>query len=487
MATSSHHPPRDAERAAANPPAGGASNRAMLVVLLVSNLLASLNQSMMNVALDAVATSFHVDLALANWVVLTFSIVAGSTIIAAASVLRRLGLHRVMTVGYALSVAGGVLGLLSWDLPSMLAARAMQAITAGLFFPIVSTAILAIAPKGRSATLLSLNSAVIGAGLAFVPLISGLFITYVNLRAVFLVPTVLAVVLLIVGPRVIHDIEPRAACRIDAPSVLLGFAGLTAFIYGVNEVGKAPLPSLALMAAGAGALAAFAVRQHRLEDPLLDLTPLRHGAFTLGEAIAMLGFMGSLYLSLLVPLYLEGTIGCTPFVAGCYLAGPILAYVVATYLGGRIEDAHGIWPLVPVGFALVIAGFLGMEAASARQMTVPVLACAAVVYGGVGLLYAPSKSRDLDAVPPTLTSSASSIHSTLSQITSSFASALFVGVMAADAGQLLAHGATKADAYAAGFAHTLLIELGVAVVAGIASVAFARAMHRRWVAKKAAK
>ncbi len=209
MATSFHHPSRDAARDAASPPAGGASNRAMLVVLLVSNLLASLNQSMMNVALDAVATSFHVDLALANWVVLasnramlvvllvsnllaslnqsmmnvaldavatsfhvdlalanwvvlTFSIVAGSTIIAAASVLRRLGLHRVMTVGYALSVAGGVLGLLSWDLPSMLAARAMQAITAGLFFPIVSTAILAIAPKGRSATLLSLNSAVIG-------------------------------------------------------------------------------------------------------------------------------------------------------------------------------------------------------------------------------------------------------------------------------------------------------------------------------------
>ena len=41
--------------------------RALLALLLVSNLLASINQSMINIALDAVATEFHVELAMANW------------------------------------------------------------------------------------------------------------------------------------------------------------------------------------------------------------------------------------------------------------------------------------------------------------------------------------------------------------------------------------------------------------------------------------
>lgn len=461
-----------------------ASNRAMLIVLLVSNLLASLNQSMMNIALDAVSTTFHVELALANWLVLGFAIVTGSTITTAAAVLKRIGLRKVMTIGYLLSLAGGLLGLFSWNFPSMMAARVLQALTVGLFFPLISAAIIAIAPKGRTATLLSLNSAIIGAGLAFVPLISGLFITYVDLRAVFLVPTVLSAVLLATGPFIIHDIEQRGQRRIDAPSILLSFAGLTAFMSGLNNVGKNPLPSIGLMVAGIVFIALFALRQRHLDEPLLDLTPLKNRTFTVGEIISMLGFTGSLYLSLLVPLYLEGAAGCSAFVAGGYLVAPILAYSAATFLGGRIEDAHGIWPLVPLGFALIVIGMAGLWVASSHLLTPGVLVAAGAAYAGVGLVFAPLKSRDLEAVPAHLTSNASAIHSTLAQVVTSLSSALFVGVMSSDVSLLLAQGASKADAYAAGFSHTLLIELGIAVATGIASIAFARMMHRRRVAAR---
>lgn len=461
-----------------------ASSRVMLVVLLASNLLASLDQSMMNVALDTVAGAFRIELALANWMVLGFAIVAGATITTAASVLARVGLRRVMVAGYALSLAGGLLGFFSWDFPSMLAARLLQAVTAGLFFPVVSAAILAIAPKGKSATLLSLNSAVIGAGLAFAPLLSGMLITYVSLRAAFLLPAVLAAVLLTVGSRTIHDIEPRAFRKIDLLSILLSFAGLTLFIYGVNVLGKDLLSALALMAAGGAVLAAFALWQLRLKEPLLDLRPLRHATFTIGELIALLGFMGSLYMSLLVPLYLEGTAGCTPFVAGCYLVTPIFAYVAATYLGGRIEDARGIWPLVPAGFALLVAGLIVTGLAASRLMTIGVLVGAGAAYAGVGLAYAPLKSYDLEAVPARLISNASAIHSTFSQVVTSFASALFVGVMSSDATRLLAGGASKADAYAAGFSHTLLIELGIAATLLVAAIVFSLVARRRRSARQ---
>lgn len=459
---------------------------ALLIVLLISNLLASINQSMMNIALDAVSTEFHVELAMANWMVLGFTIVAGTVITMAASLLKRYGLRKVMICGYVLSLAGGLLGLFSWDFWSMLAARLIQAFTVGLFFPVISSAITVIAPKGKTATLLSLNSAIIGAGLAFVPLLSGLFITYVNLQAMFIVPVVLSAVLLVAGPFALHNIEDRADQPIDTLSVVLSFAGLGLLVYGLNIVTKDAPIGVAGMAAGAVAVALFVVRQGRIPVPLLNLEPLRHGAFAAGEALSMLSFTGSLYMSLLVPLYLEGTAGRTPFVAGCLLVGPILAYAVATSVGGRIEDRRGIWPLIPVGFALMVAGLLGLEATSSRMMVAGVLVCVTAVYIGVGLAFAPLKSRDLGAVPRDLVSSASSIHSTLTQVISSVASALFVGIMSSDAARLMADGASKADAYAAGFSHTLLIEIGIAAVALVGSVVFARIMHKRWVAKRAA-
>ena len=73
---------------------------------------------------------------MANWMVLGFTIVAGTVITTAASLLKRFGLRKIMLCGYVLSLAGGLLGLFSWDFWSMLAARLVQALTVGLFFPV---------------------------------------------------------------------------------------------------------------------------------------------------------------------------------------------------------------------------------------------------------------------------------------------------------------------------------------------------------------
>ena len=65
-----------------------------MVLMLGSNLLASFSQSLMNIALDQVATDFHVRLSVANWMVLSFTIVAATVITMAASLLKRFGIRR---------------------------------------------------------------------------------------------------------------------------------------------------------------------------------------------------------------------------------------------------------------------------------------------------------------------------------------------------------------------------------------------------------
>ncbi len=227
----------------------------MLALMLGSNLLASFNQSLMNIALDQVATDFHVSLSAANWMVLGFTIVAATTITMAASLLKRYGIRKVMIFGYAASLVGSLLGLFALDFPMMLAARLVQALTVGLFFPVVTSVILTMAPAGKSGTLLAINSGVIGVGLAFAPMLGGLLLTYVGLRALFLIPVVMSVVLIVLGALFLHDIYEREDRRIDLLSVALSFAGLGAVIFGLNEVSRDPLPSAVIMVAGVVVLA----------------------------------------------------------------------------------------------------------------------------------------------------------------------------------------------------------------------------------------
>ena len=193
-------------------PAEMPTGRAMWVMVALmfgSNLLASFNQSLMNIALDQVSADFHVTLSLANWMVLGFTIVAATTITMAASLLKRFGIRKVMMFGYAASLAGSLLGFFAWDLWSMMAGRLIQALTVGLFFPVVTSVILTLAPQGKSGFMLSVNSGVIGIGLAFAPLVAGSLLTYAGLRSLFLIPIVVSIRQLVHGVLLQHDIYER--------------------------------------------------------------------------------------------------------------------------------------------------------------------------------------------------------------------------------------------------------------------------------------
>lgn len=455
----------------------------LLIFIFTCNLLASLDQSLMNIALDAVAEQFHISLAFANWLVLGFTIVAATTITTAASFLKRYGLRKIIMAGLFASLVGSLLGAFAWDFPAMIAARLIQAIICGLFFPTCTTVVLHVSPPNKKATLLAVNSAVIGLGLAFAPLVAGAVLTYAGLRVLFAIPAVISAALMVIAYFAVHDIWPRSHPNIDVLSIILSLLGLGGFILGLNEVSRFPLPSIIAMIFGLLVIGLFVWRQKKLKQPLLNLKPFAHGTFALGETLMMLSYMGSIYISLLIPLYLEGTAGKTPFTVGLLLIVPIFCYAGACVLGGKIEDKHGVWPLIPGGYVLLVLAYLGMEITSSHMLVLPLMMCAAIALIGVGLSFPTLKASDLDSLPPDLMPYGSSIHSTLVQIAGSIGSALFVGIMSADADKLRALGISKAYAYAQGFSHTLWIAIGVLTVALVGSLIFVMITKKEVAAK----
>ena len=215
-----------------------------------------------------------------------------------------------------------------------------------------------------------------------------------------------------------------------------------------------------------------------IPNPLLDLTPLKHLSFASGEVLMMIGYMGSIFMSLLVPLYLEGAAGYTAFITGALVIAPVLCYAVSCIISGKIEDKYGIWPLVPLGFLLLVVGFLVTQVTSANMLIVPMIIALGVSFAGSGLLFPSLKAHDLQLLPQKMEDFGSSIHSTLVQIAGSIGSALFVGIMSADVDKLMADGASKADAYASGFSFSLTIAIGILVVGFIGSIIFSRATRK---------
>lgn len=450
----------------------------MLPVLLACSFTASFGQSMMNVALPELAERFGVTLSIANWVIVGCMVVAATAIMLSAFMLRRLGLRRVFFVGAGALALGSACALLSQDFPMLFASRLVQAVGTGLFFPSVTSVIMTNSPAAVRGTRLALNSGVIAVGLAISPTASGFALTQFGWRAMFVVSLAMSVALLAVGFFRIHGGPSTKRVPIDALSVMLGPLGLAAFLYGLGEVTRDLAPSLAALAVGAVLLALFAWRQFALESPLLDLHPLVHPRFAVGILLVMVGMLTSFSMSILLPLYYEGALGYTAFFAGLLLLGPVLVNAAFTFLGGRVFDRHGAWPLIPAGLVLVLVGQATAFFSAESMIAILIVLSSAAVYAGAGFVVAPSKTAALGTLPPATYSAGASINSTAVQIASAIGSSLFVGVLSADVLRDTAAGAAKASAYAAAFEHTLSIAVVIAAAGLLVAFFYARAMRK---------
>lgn len=450
----------------------------MLPVLLACSFTASFGQSMMNVALPELAERFGVTLSIANWVIVGYMVVAATAIMLSAFMLRRLGLRRVFFVGAGALALGSACALLSQDFPMLFASRLVQAVGTGLFFPSVTSVIMTNSPAAVRGTRLALNSGVIAVGLAISPTASGFALTQFGWRAMFVVSLAMSVALLAVGFFRIHGGPSTKRVPIDALSVMLGPLGLAAFLYGLGEVTRDLAPSLAALAVGAVLLALFAWRQFALESPLLDLHPLVHPRFAVGILLVMVGMLTSFSMSILLPLYYEGALGYTAFFAGLLLLGPVLVNAAFTFLGGRVFDRHGAWPLIPAGLVLVLVGQAAAFFSAESMIAILIVLSSAAVYAGAGFVVAPSKTAALGTLPPATYSAGASINSTAAQIASAIGASLFVGVLSADVLRDTAAGAAKASAYAAAFEHTLSIAVVIAAAGLLVAFFYARAMRK---------
>lgn len=458
--------------------------RIPFVLLLCCSFTGSFAQSMMNIALPEVAERFSVTISQANWLVAGYMVVAATTITLGAFLQARLGARRTLLLGAGCIAVGSALALVAPSFLLLMACRMVQAAGTGMFYPMVTATIMATSPPASLGTRLAVNSGIIAAGLAISPLVSGLVLTVAGWPALFAVPLVLAVALLAAALRFAGG-EGRAqgsppsseanrlAASADVPSVALSLAGLSGLILGLSEITHDAAPAAAAMAAGAVALGLFAFRQLHLSHPLLNLRPPAHTRFTAGELLVMVGMMSSYAQSLMLPLYYQGALGFTAFAAGALLLGPVLVNAAFTFLGGRLYDRYGIWPLVPAGVVLVLAGQVGMFFAAQAEVLGAVAAASALSWAGVGFVVAPSKTTALRGLPQALYPHGASINSVLVQIASAVGSSLFVGVLSADVLRDTAAGASKQAAYAGAFSHALVIAMGIAVVGLVLAVAYA--------------
>ena len=448
---------------------------AILVVMYIAAFIAAFNENIINVALHDIMAAFSVSATTAQWLVSGYMIVTSIFTAIMAFLSGRFSTRKLLFFACGCMVAGEVLCLFAPSFSVLLPSRILQAAGSGILFPLMMNVVLSCAPREKLGLYLSLGGACITLGPAFGPVISGLMCTLFGWRAVLVVATPLGgIVVAAAGVKLVQNVGERSNATLDILSVVLLAAGITAFVYSVGEFSTNLIAGIVTLFAAMVLLGLFAARQLKLEPPVLNVRPMASVRFWPACLLVVVSMMTTFSMSVLLPLYFEGAYGMTALVAGLLILPAIACNAVTSIVGGRVMDARGAWPLLPVGFALIAVGQTAIWMTAASMNIGVVVALTVVVYAGVGLVLSPSQTAGLETLPAAEHPHGTALLNTWNMIAASFGPSLFIGLLSSSAATAGAAGAATDVAQAIGFATAVRVAAVIAVVGFVASLVYAR-------------
>jgi MFS family permease len=146
------------------------------------------------------------------------------------------------------------------------------------------------------------------------------------------------------------------------------------------------LPTAALVALFAVALALYVMRERRAPEPMIDATLWRSHLISSVNACSLFAGASIIGVTSFVPIYVQGVLGRPALVAGFALTAMSVGWPLASTLSGRFLHALGARNTARVGGALLFAGSLGLSAMPANASAALVGAASFVMGFGMGLL-----------------------------------------------------------------------------------------------------
>ena len=448
--------------------------------LALGTIMATLDISVVNIALPTLARAFRVPLTTIEWVVLAYVVTITGLLLTLGRVSDLVGRRRVYGAGLALFTVASALCGAAPGAHLLIAARALQGLGAAMMTANSAAILISSFPESERGKALGAFGAMVGVGLALGPPIGGLLVQ-LSWRWIFILNIPLGVLaFVLLRARVPADPPASSvpARSLSLPSAALWCAALVlvmlALSRGPGSSWRAPAVWLMLLGAAAS-LAAFFVVERRTGFPLLPLGALRG---TLGGAVllTMIAQALSITVGFHMPLFLEEVLGYDAARSGRWLAiVPLTALLVAP-LAGHWADRWGSRKLASLGLAVAATGFGVLTRLSVARTPLVVLGGMALVGFGLGLFTVPNASAVMSAVPQDRLGLAAGLQATMRNLGiaggAAAAAAIVASRYAAHGGGLLrntGHAGFSTLAFAEASRDLYIAMAGLAVVAFLIS------------------
>lgn len=416
-----------------------------LALVGAGGFMASLDTSIVNITLPAIAKQFGVPLSgVVEWVIIAYLLAVVSLLLTAGRLADMLGHKPIWLAGLVLFTAGSALCGAAPSLGTLILFRAFQGIGGALLMGISAALLTSGFPDAERGRALGFNAVVTGLGVTAGPTLGGLLAHLFTWRAVFYVNLPLGVASA-VATAVILKRRPRAeVASFDTLGAVLLAVAIGALTLGLSfgqEWGWGSARLLAAIACGVAALAALIVVERKVREPIIDLSLFRNRLFAAASVSKLLSFLALFSVSFLMPFYLEELRGLPTVRAGLLLTPLPLAMMLVAPISGSMADRIGTRLLSSVGLGVASVALVLI---SLLDHTTPdwQIAATLIITGiGQGLFQSPNNSALMGAAPTARQGTAAGLLATARVMGQSMSvavsGAIFIGLGGAAAAVML--------------------------------------------------
>lgn len=338
----------------------------ILILLALAQFMVVLDVSIVNVALPAIQSAFHMTNADLQWIVTAYTLTFGGFLLLGGRAADLFGRRKIFLIGVTLFTLASLADGLATSGTMLIVFRTLQGLAAAFMSPAALSIVLVTYKEGHERNVaLSVWGAVAAGGAAFGVLLGGILTEYLTWRWNFYVNIPVGIGVVIAALLVLGKHESTIEhSDLDLPGAVLVTGGLMTFVYGLVKApsyGWTDQHSLIAFGIAFAALAGFVINELKVKNPLMPLRIFRIRNLSGANALQLFMTAGMFSIFFFSTLYLQQVLGYTAIKTGVsFLLIPIIIAITATNVP-RLIQKIGYRPILMVAPLFVSAGLFWLS------------------------------------------------------------------------------------------------------------------------------
>jgi EmrB/QacA subfamily drug resistance transporter len=442
-----------------------------------------LDNTVVNVALPAIAADLQVGLSELEWIVTGYALTFASLMLTGGKLADLLGRRLIFIVGLAIFTLSSLVCGLAGSGEMLIGARVVQGAGAALMNPATLSIIAATFPPRQRGMAIGIWAGVSALALALGPLVGGLLTDHVSWSWIFFVNVPIGIVAIAASLLLIPESKDESVeQRLDLPGLVTSGVGLFALTYGLIEANTYGWTSGRILGAfgvAAAMLVAFVVLEMRQRIPMLDLSLFRNRTFAGANLAVLLVALAMFGVFFFVSLYLQGVLGYSAVQAGAAFLPMTIVIMLFAPIAGKTSDRLGSRGLMTTGMILIAIQLLYFSRLGVEESYWRILPGMLLGGFGMAMVMTPSAAAAVRALPVDKSGVGSAVLNAFRQVGGSMGIAVMGAIMASELGDLRGPGIFRQpELFVDAFSTSLTVAALIAVLGAVVSFVLVRPHDR---------